>query len=194
MDEKKTGALIRRLRLEKGLTQRELAQLLHVSDKAVSKWERAQGCPDISLLPRLADVFGVQMTSLLNGTLDRNDRDGGNMKRIRFYVCPDCGNVMTMTGEAEVSCCGRRLEALKGVPCDAEHALHIEPLDGEMYITFEHGMSKAHHIRFVACVGYDRVMLVRLYPEQGGELRMPYIPRGTYYVGCSQDGLFVQKG
>ena len=64
------------------------------------------------------------------------------------------------------------------------------PVDGETYITFEHGMEKEHHIRFVACVGYDRVLLVRLYPEQGSELRMPYMPRGTYYVMCSRDGLF----
>lgn len=191
MDERKTGALIRRLRLEKGLTQLQLAQRLHVSDKAVSKWERAQGCPDVSLLPALSDALGVNIGSLLCGALDQGERNGGNMRRIRFYVCPECGNVVAMTGEAEVSCCGRTLEAMKPVPCDEAHAIRIEPMDGETYLSFGHEMSKAHHIRFVACVGYDRVLLVRLYPEQGGELRMPYIPHGTYYIGCSRDGLFT---
>ena len=54
MDYEKIGALIRSLRTQQGLTQRELAQQLTVSDKAVSKWERGQGCPDVSLLPSLA--------------------------------------------------------------------------------------------------------------------------------------------
>ena len=53
MDCEKTGKLIRRLRQEKGYTQAGLADRLHVSDKAVSKWERGLGCPDISLLPQL---------------------------------------------------------------------------------------------------------------------------------------------
>ena len=50
MDYTKTGRLIRMLRREKGLTQLQLAQKLHVSDKAVSKWERGLGGPDVSLM------------------------------------------------------------------------------------------------------------------------------------------------
>ena len=52
MDCAKTGALIRRLRLEQGLTQAALAARVGVGAKAVSKWELGQGCPDVSLLPR----------------------------------------------------------------------------------------------------------------------------------------------
>ncbi|MBR2732532.1 MAG: helix-turn-helix transcriptional regulator, partial [Clostridia bacterium] len=48
MDPIKTGALIRQFRTQLHLTQKELAERLHVSDKAVSKWERGNGCPDIS--------------------------------------------------------------------------------------------------------------------------------------------------
>ena len=57
-------------------------------------------------------------------------------------------------------------------------------------MTFDHEMEKAHYIEFVACVRFDRVMLVRLYPEQGAELRIPHIPRATYYIGCSRDGCY----
>ena len=191
MDVGKTGALIRQLRVSKGMTQREIAQKLMVSEQAVSKWERGLGCPDISLLRELAGLLRVDVRSLLTGELNESERDGGNMRRIRFYVCPVCGNVVTMTGEAQVSCCGRTLEAMKPVPCDEAHAIRVTPMDGEMHIAFDHGMSKAHHIRFVAAVGFDRVLLVRLYAEQGSELRMPYMPRATYYIGCSQDGLFT---
>lgn len=193
MDANKVGALIRQLRVSKGMTQREIAQQLRVSEQAVSKWERALGCPDISLLRELAALLDVDVRSLLSGELNESDKDGGNMRRIRFYVCPVCGNVVTMTGEAQVSCCGRTLEAMKPVPCDEAHAIRITPMDGETHIEFDHGMSKEHHIRFVAAVGFDRVMLVRLYPEQGSELRMPCLPRATYYIGCSQDGLFTCK-
>ena len=119
MDVGKTGALIRQLRVSKGMTQREIAQKLMVSEQAVSKWERGLGCPDISLLRELAGLLRVDVRSLLTGELNESERDGGNMRRIRFYVCPVCGNVVTMTGEAQVSCCGRTLEAMKPVPCCA---------------------------------------------------------------------------
>ena len=57
MNYEKTGALIRALRREKGLTQRQLAGMIQVSDKAVSKWERGQGCPDVSLVGKLSGVL-----------------------------------------------------------------------------------------------------------------------------------------
>ena len=50
MDRQKTGALFAQMRKERGLTQRELAEQLHISVRAVSKWERGAGFPDVSLL------------------------------------------------------------------------------------------------------------------------------------------------
>ena len=67
MDSKKTGALIAEARKEKNMTQRELASALHVSDRAVSKWERGVGFPDVSLLEPLADALGLTVTELLHG-------------------------------------------------------------------------------------------------------------------------------
>ena len=52
-------------------------------------------------------------------------------------------------------------------------------------------MTKAHFIRFIACVGMERVLLVRLYPEQNAEVRMPKMPHATWYIGCSEDGLYT---
>ena len=95
MDQIKTGGLIRALRTQKGLTQKALAEVVGVGDKAVSKWERGQGCPDVSLLPELSRVLGVGLEALLSGQLDANDQERGNMKKLNFYVCPDCGNVCT---------------------------------------------------------------------------------------------------
>ena len=67
MDNTKLGSLIRALRREAGLTQRELAEALGVTDKAVSKWERGLSLPDISLLTPLAEILGVTVTELLRG-------------------------------------------------------------------------------------------------------------------------------
>lgn len=95
MDYEKIGTLIRNLRLEQGLTQLQLAVRLGISDKAVSKWERGMGCPDVSLLPHLSQTLGVELESLLTGELDINDEAGGTMKHLQFYVCPHCGNLVT---------------------------------------------------------------------------------------------------
>jgi len=67
MNNDKFGVLISELRREKSLTQRELADRLHVTDKAVSKWERGKGYPEITLLQSLADVLGVTTSELLSG-------------------------------------------------------------------------------------------------------------------------------
>ena len=188
MDCAKTGNLIRALRLEKGMTQRAVAESLNISAKTVSKWETGLGCPDVSLLADLADTFGVSVGSLLLGGLNENDTDGGNMKRIKFYVCPECGNILTATGSAESSCCGRRLDPLEPKTADSMHTPEITEVEDEYYLVFPHPMTKAHHLAFVACIGSDRMYFIRLYPEQDAAFRMPRMP-GTLYFFCSEHGL-----
>ena len=67
MDNAKTGALISAQRKELNLTQKELAERLHISDRTVSKWERGAGFPDISLLEPLADTLGLSVLDLIQG-------------------------------------------------------------------------------------------------------------------------------
>ena len=189
MDTKRTGALIRSLREERGLTQLQLAARVGVGDKAVSKWERGGGCPDVSLLPALADELGTTVETLLAGALAPDDRQGGTMKRTAFRVCPACGNVITTTGDAEVSCCGRKLEPLEARPADEAHALRAQSVEGDWYVTFDHPLEKNHHLGFVAVIGYDRLAVEKLYPEQGGEARLPRLPGGALYAYCTEHGL-----
>lgn len=68
MDSVKTGRLIAQCRKEKGLTQKELAQGLHVTVQAVSKWERGRNFPDIALLEPLAQRLGLTVSQLLGGS------------------------------------------------------------------------------------------------------------------------------
>lgn len=67
MDKHATGRLIAELRKQKGYTQKELAEQLQVTDKAVSRWETGKGFPDISLLKPLGDILGVSVSELLSG-------------------------------------------------------------------------------------------------------------------------------
>ena len=74
MDSGKIGLFIKNLRKEKNYTQKELAKKIGVTDRAVSKWERGLGCPDISLLEDLSSILGVSISELLKGERrDSND-------------------------------------------------------------------------------------------------------------------------
>lgn len=67
MDNQKTGALIAARRAELGLTQKQLADRLYISDRTISKWERGSGFPDVSLLEPLADTLGLSVLEVLHG-------------------------------------------------------------------------------------------------------------------------------
>lgn len=67
MDNMKFGSFIRKLRQEKGITQKQLSEILGITGGAVSKWERGLSFPDITLLTSLADYFGVTVAELLEG-------------------------------------------------------------------------------------------------------------------------------
>lgn len=193
VDCRKVGKLIFDLRKEKGMTQRQLAGAMNISDKTISKWERGLGCPDITLLHELSDILEVNIEKILLGDLEPNNMDGGNMKKLKFYMCPNCGNVLTATGEAELSCCGRKMVALVPKPADDAHYLNVENIENDFYITFSHEMKKEHYLSFIAYVTYDKVLFVKLYPEQGGEVRIPRLHGGKLYFGCSEHGLWVNK-
>lgn len=67
MENNTIGSFLSALRKANGMTQKELAERLNVSDKAVSRWERNESCPDITLIPVIADIFGVTSDELLRG-------------------------------------------------------------------------------------------------------------------------------
>lgn len=95
-----TGETIKNLREKKRITQKELADMINVSDKTISKWETNKGLPNISIIEELSHALGVSIAELLTGELKINDNQSGNMKKIHFYVCPICGNIITSVGQA----------------------------------------------------------------------------------------------
>lgn len=193
MDNKKTGELIFKLRTEKGLTQKQLAEMLAVSDKAVSKWERGQGLPDVSLLGRISGIFGVNIEGLLDGGLQSNSFAAGNMKKVKYYVCPVCGNITVCTGDAQITCCSRKLsEAVPKKP-DGEHALEISTVEDEWFITSSHTMEKEHYISFLAFATDDRLQIIKQYPEWNSAARIPILRHGVLLWYCTKDGLFYKN-
>lgn len=190
MDMKKTGSLIAALRKEQNMTQKELADLLYLSDRTISKWERGAGAPDVSIWKELAEVLDVSVRDLLAGERKRNPKDGGNMKRTKFYVCPHCGNILTASANAQLACCGTPLQPLEAVPENDAHAVKVEVIDGEYYISTQHPMSKEHHISFMALLSGDKLYINRLYPEGDAAVRFPRIGMGTLYYYCTEHGLF----
>lgn len=192
MDCGKVGKLLFRIRKEKNLTQKEIADKMNISDKTISKWERGLGCPDVSLLSELSNILGVNIEKILLGELNPNEINGGNMKRTKFYVCETCGNIITSTGEADISCCGRKLSELTAMTENDSHQLNIEIIEDDYYITIPHEMEKGHYISFIAYVLCDRVFLFKLYPEQNAEVRFTKVNGGKLYAYCSKHGLWTK--
>lgn len=193
MDQIRTGSLIRQLRTERGLTQKQLAERINVSDKAVSKWERGNGCPDVSLLTALAEVLDTDIQALLSGSIEKNESEKGDMKKLRFYVCRDCGNIITATSDAAVTCCGSRLSPIEAKKADENHQLKVEDIGGEWYITSDHPMTKEHYISFAAYVSDSSVMMFRQYPEWQVNITIPMYRSGKLVWYCNKCGLLCQE-
>ncbi len=193
MDQIKTGMLIRKMRLDSGLTQKQLADRLNVSDKAVSKWECGNGSPDISLMSALAEIFGTDIQTLLTGEVNKNESEKGNMKKLRFYVCRECGNIITATSEAAVTCCGNRLAALEPEKAEKDDMLKVEDIGGELFVSSEHEMKKEHYISFAAYVADSTVMMFKQYPEWELQFTMPLFRSGRLVWYCTEHGLFYQE-
>lgn len=185
-----TGNTIKKLREKRGLTQKELAESINVSDKAVSKWETNRGLPDISIIEDLSKALGVSVTELLTGDLKTNENVSGNMKKVQFYICPVCGNILTAIGEGNFSCCGVTLLKQEAEAVDEHHLIMVETIDNEYSITMQHPMSKEHYVSFIAYVTSGTVEIVKLYPEQEVFVRFRKKGHGILYAYCNRHGLY----
>lgn len=176
MNAEKTGNLIRSLRIKKGLTQKELAHMICVTDKAVCKWEKGRGCPNITLISQLSKVLEVDIQSILQGYLNKNKKIGENMNHLKFYKCPTCGNLVTSIKSVELSCCGNKLSPVSAqTRSDPEYQPVIQEFDGQYSIKFNHPMTKSDYISQVIVVRYDQIMTVNLYAESEAIITIPQV-------------------
>lgn len=184
-----TGKIIKELRERKQLTQVELANIIGVSDKTISKWETGKGLPDISLIEPLGKALEVSIIELMNGEYITNRNKAGNMLKSNFSVCPICGNIIHTMGENINSCCGINLPILEAELENEKHTINCETIENEYYISLEHEMTKDHYISFIAYVTNNRCEIVKLYPEQNVEARFLKKGNGIIYAYCNKDGL-----
>ena len=185
-----TGKTIKELREKRKLTQKELAEKLQVSDKAVSKWETGRGLPDIGIIDDLAKALGVSIAELLTGDCRENENLSGNMKKTHFYICPICGNIITSVGCGSFNCCGVLLPEQEPEKPDDEHQIFINTVDNEYSITMNHTMTKEHYISFLSYVTSNDVETVKLYPEQDISVRFRKKGHGFLYFYCNRHGYF----
>ncbi len=188
-----TGSVIRRLREQKNMTQNELADMLDVSPKTISKWETAKGLPDISMLEPLAEALSVSVIELMTGNEVKNKNVSANILRSKIYVCPVCGNIIHSSGEIIMSCCGVSLSPLEAEETDDSHRIIIEKVEDEYFVSVKHDMTKKHYISFLAYVTCDKFQLVKLYPEGNAECRFNIRGSGYLYLYCNRHGLMMQK-
>ena len=193
MDTYITGATIRNIREKKGITQAQLAEILGVSNKTVSKWETAKGLPDITLIEPLSKALSVSVMELISGDTVINKNLSANMLRSKFYVCPICNNIIRTVGDTVVSCCGITLPALEAEEPDEMHQITIEKVEDEHFVTVKHSMTKQHYISFIAYLTADRIQFVKLYPEGNAETRLNLRGGGHLYIYCNKHGLMKKK-
>lgn len=182
--------VLKSLRERRGLTQKALGERLYVTDKTVSKWETGRGLPDIRVLPTLADALHVSVAELMTGSVVTNANTSGNMRKVSFYVCPVCGNVIQSVGQAVVSCCGITLPPLEPETAEESCAAKVSLVDADYFVRLDHEMSKFHYISFIAYVTTDTVELRKLYPEQEAQCSFRRKGIGKLYYYCNRHGLF----
>jgi len=185
-----TGATIKALREKRKLTQLQLANMLNVSDKTISKWETGKGYPDITLLEPIADALNVSVPELMSGKIISNANVSANMMKSKFYVCPVCGNVIHAMGDAVIYCHGILLAPIDFEEADEKHKIHVEKVEDEYYVKIYHDMTKKHYISFIAAVSMDKTQIVKLYPEGNAEARFKINGARKIYFYCNRDGLF----
>ena len=122
-----------------------------------------------------------------------NKNISANILRSKFYICPVCNNVIRSVGDAVVSCHGITLPPLEAEDVAEDHAITVEKVEDEHFITVNHEMTKTHFISFIAFLTADRVQFVKLYPEGNPETRMQLRGRGYLYIYCNKPGLMKKK-
>lgn len=188
-----TARIIKELREREHLTQSELANIIGVSDKTVSKWETGKGLPDITLIEPLSKALKVSVIEFMQGEYIINQNKSGNMLKSKFSVCPICGNIIHLIGQSINSCCGINLPVLEAETENEKHIINCQTIENEFYIWVNHDMTKEHYISFIAYITDDRCEIVKLYPQQNAETRFFKRGKGIIYIYCNKDGLIKKN-
>ena len=114
------------------------------------------------------------------------------MKKLKFYICPVCGNLLTATADAALSCCGKKIQPLTPQKAEEPDRLRVEQIEQDYFITSDHEMTKDHYLSFTALLTGDTLFLRRQYPEWDFQTRIPRFGHGLLLWYCTRHGLYYQ--
>jgi superoxide reductase len=120
---------------------------------------------------------------------------------IKFYKCNKCGTIVDkiLDNSDSLTCCDEKMQELIPNTVDAAQEKHVpvyERSEDEVVVRVgevEHPMEKDHYIMWIAQVSDNQTTRIRLYPEQGTEVRFKYIPQSTLYAYCNKHGLWKKE-
>lgn len=192
MNSEKISTTLKFLRLQKDMTQKQLAEKLNLTEQAISKWERGLCLPDISICPILAAIFGVDLSVILTGELEENQEVKNNMRNLSYYICPICSNIIVSLSEANISCCGRPVQMATAKEAEAEEKMSVEIVEDEYFIASSHPMTKEDYISFTAFVTGEKIEVIKHFPEWNLEIRVPKNQHGKLIWYSKSKGLKYQ--
>lgn len=193
MNNNELGKIIKKVREKKGLTQLQLADMIGVCDKTISKWETLKGLPDITLIEPLAKALNISIIELISGYYVINNNKSSNIEKSELYVCPICSNIIHSMGKAVITCCGIILPELEAEEVNDAHKVTVEKVEDEFLVKIDHEMTKKHYISFIAYSRYNKFELIKLYAEGENQVRIPALNNITLYIYCNKHGLMKQK-
>lgn len=171
MNEKSMGAFLAALRKEKGITQRELAELLNVSDKTVSHWECDENSPDLSMLPIIADYFGVTCDELIKGErrVENNPSDShlsSNVTQLseNFVKNLNKAKISKAYGKHKILCISSvfisffSLMLLIGIILLAEHITGLDFLVTAVFVAFAFAAALCLLITFISSQSFNSII------------------------------------
>ena len=184
----KISEIVYRLRKAKGLTQAELATLLHTTAKTVSNWERNKNSIPAEMFWSLAKVLDIDRSffyeQYVNSTYNQND--------INFFYCNECRNVFWSFSKTSYTCCGNVLKPLIAVSETNEHYLYTvnNPHSNTFSVLTDHPQTEKHRIEFIAYVTEKDVHIAKFYENKPFSVTLTHSPGGKLYMYCSNHGLF----
>lgn len=180
--------IIYRVRKAKGLTQKELAQLLHTTAKTISNWERKKNCVPAEMVSSIVKELKIDRNFFFSEYISPLSPQTS----IKFFVCPVCGDISWSFSKNLHKCCDRIIYPMQSSSGNCDHYLYYQSSpDGEQItVSAYHPMDDAHHIRFVAYVTDESAFTIVPPKNAPFSTTFPHLNGGKLYMLCSKHGLF----
>ena len=181
-NELNSGLTLRLLRESLGLTQKQLADKIHVSNRTVSAWENGTRKIRHSVMIKILKEYDASIYDLLDNCDDFSDR-------FRFYICKACGNTIIAHKDTSVTCCSMKLIPESMTEFGEFPEYEAECFGDLIKFTVKHEMSLCHYIKFIAYVSRGGCAYSVLNHKSTPTLCAVNYGEGELFVYCTRRGL-----